>query len=197
MPALEVPLEPKVSYTPLSTPALSLDPKAGMAVPWASVPLVDTPPVAVMPDPPPPPVVPEPPAPPALVVPPPSLTLDDDSEGMLPAPNLGGEEMMPPPFAPTPMPFPPAPSDVMPFAPDPFAPEPFDADPPQPPVMATSTLANDIDEASESNPYKGPSPTMITKMNPAELRKLAERLVKKGALTDDDYQAAKKATEDD
>lgn len=44
-------------------------------------------------------------------------------------------------------------------------------------------------------PSFAPTPTMITRMSPEELRALAERLVQRGALTADDIDAARKAKE--
>lgn len=204
---------PKVSYTPLSVPAQpNLSTPSAGAAPWAAVPPLPStsdvvpvpsePPQAPAPHAPPPnesvdaqaPMAPEPeaaapdaaapPAPPAesslLASTPPAVDEDDS-----------GAPMMPPPFSAAPLAIPPPTSPGLLDAFD--AP---DLDPPAPPVG--EPLPSDDD----ANPYKGPSPTMITKMNPAELRKLAERLVQKGALTDDDYQAAKasddaKAKDDD
>lgn len=73
--------------------------------------------------------------------------------------------------------------------------------PSEPPADAEGPL--DAGPVPEEGPLgdslEAPTPTMITRLNPEELRALAARLVAKGALTRDDYMRAKsvKAPPDD
>jgi hypothetical protein len=79
--------------------------------------------------------------------------------------------------------------------PDPFA-DPFAAPPAAAPspVAATGTVPASPDAYGS---LENPTPTMITRLSPEQLRALAARLVAKGALTREDYQAAKQTDGND
>jgi len=73
--------------------------------------------------------------------------------------------------------------------------------PPEPAVLVDAPPGAGVvpEDGPLGDALEAPTPTMITRLNPDELRALAARLVAKGALTRDDYERAKnkKASRDD